>query len=467
MSPEKQLVAYALALDYDSIDAVSRDHVRDIILDTLGIAIGAAALKHDSGLLCEDYTLEKYAGAPGGAATLWSGKGTLPPDEAALCNGTYAEVLDYQDVVVEPRNNGHAGVTIIPAAVAAAELAGASGKELIAAVTAGLEVTLCVLRAIGRKHRSDGRGFRTTSIGAPLGAAVACAKLLGLNVEQTLNAMGIAGACANNGLMPSLSPVEGRFAMDKDWVNGLSAQLGVNAARLAQRGMTGSLAVVTGDRGMLASHAHGDGLPLESPTQGAPDIRFVAIKKYAACYGVHASVEAAMTLMREHAIKIGEIEHVRVRVKGDSAVTLSSRKLANHMAARFSLPYSVASAIVRDRCALEDFEDGALTAPDVLAMMDRIELIADPDLTRFHDETGGFPGDVEITTGRGVFRKRIDYPVGSEQRPMSRDELHAKFRELTQTHFSAAQQDAVLAAAYALADLSDVRELTRLLAAGS
>ena len=128
MSPEKQLVAYALALDYDSIDAVSRDHVRDIILDTLGIAIGAAALKHDSGLLCEDYTLEKYAGAPGGAATLWSGKGTLPPDEAALCNGTYAEVLDYQDVVVEPRNNGHAGVTIIPAAVAAARAAGqASG----------------------------------------------------------------------------------------------------------------------------------------------------------------------------------------------------------------------------------------------------------------------------------------------------------------------------------------------------
>jgi 2-methylcitrate dehydratase PrpD len=79
-------------------------------------------------------------------------------------------------------------------------------------------VTLAVLRAVGGAHRAQGRGFRTSSIGSPIGATVACARLLGLDLDQTLNAMGIVGACANKGLMPSLSPRRGNFGDDKDWV---------------------------------------------------------------------------------------------------------------------------------------------------------------------------------------------------------------------------------------------------------
>ncbi len=302
-TPEDHLAEYALLLEYGAIEPAARERVADIVFDAMGIAIGAFVSRQPSGMICEDQVLERCHGQNRGVATLWSGRGTVAADQAALANGTWAEVLDFQDTVIDPRNNGHAAVTIVPAAIAVAEQAGAGGKDVIAAVAAGLEVTIAALRAVGRRHRAAGRGFRTTSIAAPIGAAVAGAKLLGLTHAQTLNAMGLAGACANNGLMPSLSFVNGSFGMDKDWVNGLSAQLAVNSALLAARGMTASQTVITGERGIVASHTHGDGAALETPTTGAPNIACFALKKYAACYGVHTAIEAALRLRDEYGLK--------------------------------------------------------------------------------------------------------------------------------------------------------------------
>lgn len=459
-SPEYRLTDYALAVDYGDMDAESRNHVVDIILDAVGIAVGAIRTDHSSGRICEDLMLERSLG--NGGATLWSGRGTGAPDTVALCNATWTEVLDYQDTVVDPRNNGHAAVTIVPAAMAIAEEVGASGRDLVAAVAAGLEVTIAILRAIGRGHRAEGRGFRTTSIAAPVGAAMACAKLLRLDQGQALNAIGLAGACANNGLMPSLAPTAGAFGMDKDWVNGLSAQLAVNAARLAQRGMTASDAVVTGERGIAASHAHGDAMPLETPASGTPNLQFVALKKYAACYGVHTAMEAAIDLRRRHGLSPDDIDRVVVRIKSDSSETLSGRRIANHMAARFSLPYSVASAVVRGGCAMADFDEPAIRDPEVLAYMDRIEIKADSELTRFHAETGGFPAHIELYAGDRCVDLRIDYPAGSHQRPMTREELTAKFTELTEGHWPMERQSEVVAALCRLDGFNDIRDLTRL-----
>ncbi len=458
--PEYRMTDYALDLDYADLDRESRRHVADIVFDAVGVTIGAVRAGHASGRISEAYLTERGLGR--GSATLWSGAGTGAPDAVALCNGTWAEVLDYQDTVVDPRNNGHAAVTIVPAAVAMAEEAGRGGRELVAAIAAGLEVTIAILRAIGRGHRAEGRGFRTTSIAAPIGAAMACAKLLDLDRRQALNAIGLAGACANNGLMPSLAPGAGAFGMDKDWVNGLSAQLAVNAALLAQRGMTASDAVVTGPRGVIASHAHGDARPLEVPAAGAPNLHCVALKKYAACYGVHTAMDAALELRRRHDLSPETIDRVEVRVKADSAQTLSGRSIANHMAARFSLPYSVASALVRGTVAMADFDEPAIGDPRVLAYMDRIEIVADDELTRFHQKTGGFPARVAVHAGDRRYERRVDYPAGSQQLPMTRDELVAKFSALTGDHWPAVHRSEIVAAFARLDQLADIHDLTRL-----
>lgn len=459
---EWSLAKYACNLKFTDVDDDAKLQISKTIFDAICISIGAYNEKHASGLINEDFILENNQ--RGNGPSLWSGRGCLPADLAALCNGTWAEILDYQDVVVDPRNNGHLGVTIIPAAIAVAEREQCSGAELITAIAAGFEVAIAVLRAVGRKHRSEGRGFRTTSIAGPLGAAVACAKLLKLNETQMLNAMGIAGACSPNGLMPSLSPANGTFGMDKDWVNGFAAQLAVNAADLAIRGLTASDRVVTGEMGIVASHSHGDAQDLIAPQSGTPNIKNISLKKYACCYGVHSAMEASMELCINNQLSADDLEKVVVRVKEDSAKTLSTRSITNHMAARFSLPYAVASAIIRSKnSSMHDFEEPAIFDQTVLNLMEKIEIIADPDLTNFHQKTGGFPAHVEIYTNNISVEHRIDYPVGSSQRPMSWDDMEAKFIELTDGHFSHQQQQEIIAAGKTIDTLNDINFLTQLL----
>lgn len=457
-TPEKALCEYAHNLTINDLDHESRDFIVQLIFDAISISIGAYVSGHSSGMINEDMFLDNYDTTSG--VSLWSGRGKLPADIAALCNGTWTEILDFQDVVVNPRNNGHLGVTIVPAAVAVAEREGASGAELITAVTAGLEISIAALRAVGRNHRANGKGFRTTSLAAPLGAAVACAKLLKLDADGISNAMGIAGACSPNGLMPSLSPANGKFGMDKDWVNGFAAQLAVNAADLAARGMTGSDRVITGEMGIVASHAHGDERPLETPTNGAPNIKHVSLKKYAACYGVHSAMEAASKLVHENNIDLSEIKKVIVRVKQDSAKTLSTRDISNHMAARFSLPYAVSSAIIRsNNSSITDFEAPAIHDQKALNFMNNVEVIADQELTNFHKQTGGFPAIIEIELNDKTLTKRIDYPIGSYERPMTWDDIEQKFDELTHGQFDQSQKEKILDTGKNMVNLGNISEL--------
>lgn len=461
-SSDRLLAEYAYELSYSDIDEGARDHIAQMIFDVIIISIGAYNAKHDSGLINEDFHLKNNQSQ--GGSKLWSGRGKMPANLAALCNGTWAEILDYQDVVVDPRNNGHLGVTIIPAAYAVAEREKSSGEELITAVAAGLEVAIAVLRAVGRRHRSDGRGFRTTSIAGPLGASVACAKLLGLDATRILYAMGMAGACSPNGLMPSLAPGNGSFGMDKDWVNGQAAQLAVNTADLVKHGMTASDRVVTGDMGIVASHSHGDGQELIAPNKGTPNISKISLKKYACCYGVHSAIEATKIICIENKIDVNEIKKIIVRVKADSAKTLSTRKINNHMAARFSLPYAVAlAAVKKDDISMHDFEEPRIFDEKIIQLMKKVEVLADEELTDFHVETGGFPGMVEINSNNKKYSERVDYPVGSAQRPMTWDDLHHKFSELTVNHYTDQERQKILTAGKEMPTVNNINELSNLL----
>ncbi|HRW30192.1 MAG TPA: hypothetical protein P5227_09365, partial [Emcibacteraceae bacterium] len=219
----------------------------------------------------------------------------------------------------------------------------------------------------------------------------------------------------------------------------------------------------TGEMGIIASHSHGDSQPLKVPEKGAPNIGLISLKKFAACYGVHSAMEATLNLIKSHDIKIADIGKIIVRVKADSAKTLSTRSISNHMAARFSLPYAVASAAIRgDQSSLEDFEEPAIFDKDVLELMKIIEIVADPDLTDFHSRTGGFPAHVEIKTKDASFDQRIDYPVGSMQRPMTWQEIEEKFIALTTPHFSIDRQQKILEAGRDISKLISLEELTSL-----
>jgi len=445
-TPEQALIAHACSVDYARLDDAVRRQVRDLIFDTVAVGIGAAVSDHASGRIVEQYALTRFGAGERAGATLWSGREHLPAEDCALVNGTYAEVLDYQDTVIHPRNAGHLAVTIVPAALAMAEEVDADTIALGSAVAAGIDVGVAILDAVGTKHREQGRGFRTTALSGPAGAAVACARLMGLDAEQTNMALGIAVSSAPKGLMASLASQSGEFAMDKDLQNGLSAQLGLVAAKLAARGLTASSRAISGPAGLIASHAENDARSLLPPGPGQSFARFLCLKAHPACYGVLASVEAVLQLQAEDLPTADHIDEVRIHIKDISATSLNVYKIPNHMAARFSLPYCVATALIAGKLDPEDFSDAALSDPATLAFMDKIEIVSSPELSRVYREEGLFAGEVEITAGDRTWKRRVMQPPGSFNNPLGPARLENKFKKLVAGKWNEAQQSAFIAA---------------------
>ena len=463
-APEAALADYVLGLRLEDVPAEVRAYARMILLDCIGIAAGASARDMPSARIAAAWSRDNGAGP----AALWSGGGRVSAETAAFVNATQAEVLDFQDVVVDGRNNGHVAVAMIPALIAVAEHAGASGAEALAALIAGIETQLAILRALGRRHREDGRGFRTTTISAPLSAALACARVLGLDREAALNALGLAAVLHPAGLLVSLAPENDAFGMDKDFANGQAAVVAVKASLLAARGVAASGQAVSGVSGLIESYAFGDGRPLVPPVPGRFETCRVALKRYPACYGCHAAIEAALALRAEDGLADpAAFQSVRVRVKKAAAETLNVYAIRNHMAARFSLPYCVAAAFVRGRVEEEDFSDRALADPGVLALSQRIEVIEDPRFTRLYHESGSYGGAVDVThAGRTVSRGFDDAP-GGPTNPLPDDVVVAKFHALSAPIWDEARRQAIADAVAGIEALQDVRALGDLFLDGS
>lgn len=370
-----------------------------LITDTMAIAI--AARKGKEGATAHDMAVREPM--PPGECDIWGAGGVSSrPLDAAFLNGCAAEVLDYQEVLLSGRNNGHAAVVIVPALAGLVEANPATAPRLLSALRAAFLTNISLMNALGRGHRAGTVGFRTTSLGAPVAAALGGACLLGLETEATINAVGIAACALPAGLLAAMAPSMGSYSDDKDLAVGYAAAHSVDAVRLAAAGCRGPSQPLSGPRGWLASYGFGTELPdaLQAPPE--PDgLKRYAIKRFPANFGCQSAIRAALDLAK---VAVEKVESVEIRVKSSSATSLATRSLPNPLAARFSLPYAVSSALVRNTCRLEDFEPEALTDSRVLEMMERCTLVADDALEARHQRDGTFPGEVTITLSTGERR---------------------------------------------------------------
>jgi 2-methylcitrate dehydratase PrpD len=313
-------------------------------------------------------------------------------------------------VLINGRNNGHAAVVIVPAVLALAEMRGASPEAVLKALRAGFAANIGLGEALGRNHRANGLGFRTTSLTAAPAAALACAVLLGGDTGMALAATGISAGTLPAGLLAAMSPKMGSYSPDKDFSVGFSARHALHCALLAEAGATGPDAPITGDKGWLASFGAGSADPafLETPP-AARDMAAYSIKLFPANFGCQAAIRGAMELGRE--LGAGRIERLVLKVKSSSASSLSTRKIDNHLAARFSLPFAAASACVRGRSILADFEGAAVHDAQVLAFMDKVSVEGDADLEARHLAQGIFPARVAAWgDGRVLGERAYDGP---------------------------------------------------------
>jgi 2-methylcitrate dehydratase PrpD len=435
---------------------------KDQVLDFFGVALGGS--REAGANETRDLALE-WGGAPQCTVLAYGDK--LPAPNAAQVNATMAHCLDFDDVHEDAIM--HPGVVAIPTALAMAEYVAVttgspvSGKELIAAIVVGTDF-ICRLGLATRPGESIHQyGWHLTTLFGYMTAAGIAARMLGLDEVGITNAIGIGyhqssgnGQCVKDGVLTKrLGP-------------GMAVRGGIASAMLAKRGVTGARNCLEGAAGMYAVY-HGHSYSREKLV-GDLGTRFesvnVSIKPYPCCRGTHPSIDAALTLVKEHDVRPEDVRSTVIYC-GEATYGLLGTPLEvkarprNFVDAQFSLAWGVATAIARRRATLDDFTPEAITSPDILAMSALIDVRNDPALDR--GDLGIEPARVEISMKDGrVLVHQVDFPTGTPERPLAFADVERKFRELL-AHagqpIAAEKADRLVRTVAGLETVEDVREL--------
>ena len=369
---------------------------------------------------------------------------------AALVNAASSHVVEMDDL--HKPSVLHPAAPVIPAALAVAERDGISGAELLAAIVAGYEVAIRAGEALGPSHYHF---WHTTGTLGVFGAAAAAGKLLRLTPEQLVWALGSAGT-QSAGLWEFL--VEG--AMSKQLHPAKATANGLLAALLAQQGLTGALQIFEGEKGLgRATSAAPD---LARLTEGLGDYppRIVenSFKAHAACYHIHSTIDAAIDLRARFNLKPAEIRKITVRLYSAGLDLLEKVEPMSSYAAKFSIPYCIATALVKGRVALDDFTEEGIRDETIRQLMSHVVLQRDPELAQVYPDT--WPAIVTVETAAGARHEtRVDYPKGDPKNPMTREELIDKFHVLTRRIIPEASRLLLIERCLTLDTLENVQKL--------
>jgi len=360
----------ALAADASGADHDAARRMAIYAHDTLAVTLAGTVAPSSQAVA---RTLLAAAGKP--EATVLSFGRVTSAWDAALANGAFAHALELDDdhriAVLHP------GAVVIPAALAAAEAANATGMTFLRALLHGYEVT-CRLGEVFRGSQFY-HGVHPTALCGVFGAAVAAGIAIGLDREALVRALGIAGTQAS-GLT--------EWRADGSWIKrlhpGRAAQSGVLAARLAAEGFTGPATILEGANGFINAFGYGEPLDVEAMTRGlGTDWRALgtAIKPYPCCRFEHGAIDLAIQAHSELAqegVRAASIGDVRIRIYRTDVLSYH-REPKNPVDAQFNVPYGVAVALVRGRVSLGDFTEAAIRDASVLAVAQRIEVVEDPE----------------------------------------------------------------------------------------
>lgn len=327
----------------DIPDAVSA-RARHLLLDYLGVAIRGATLPQVAPARA---LLDIIASRPE-ATVIGGGRATAP--YAAFANATFGHSCEYDDAHFDC---GHPGVCVMPTALAIAERVGASGSALLTAIVAGYQAMVWSMGPINR--RTLDIGWHGMKVGGVFGAAAAAGKLLGLDKDQLANALAIAGSDASGTMEYDQSGGE-----VKRFHAGLAARSGIEAALLAEAGLTGPRTIFEGLRGihnLFSERAHKDP---ELYWDGSFHIMNTMVKLHAMVGTVHAPLDALDMVLAKRPAAASEIERIEVGIV-DWAIPHGAAIVHPHdmLSAQFSLAFGVALRVVRGRTAINDLADPA------------------------------------------------------------------------------------------------------------
>jgi 2-methylcitrate dehydratase PrpD len=456
MHPERQMsvatkgsaAAIAEFIGAGGPPAAARQRAAAAICDTAGVILAGA--REPAARMVQQMVAEESRGE----CRMLGTSGTAGPGGAALANGVAAHALDFDDMCFV--SLAHPSCALVPAILAAGEIAHAPGAALLDAYVIGFEVE-CRLGIVMNPRHYHERGWHCTSTIGTLGAAAAAARVLGLRADQTRVALGIAASAAS-GLKENMG------SMVKPLHAGMAAQNGLMAARLAARGFTASADALDGPQGFLAA-MDGQHLTLE-PAAADLGVRWeiletgITVKLYPSCAATHPPLDALLDLKRETGFTHEDVESIDVEVDSMTPRLLLYDRPTTGLEAKFSMPFCAAAAVVLGHPRVDTFETRAIDDQAVQALMPRVRMRANPAFDAAAPLSRALV-TVALRDGR-VLSRAADGARGYPGR-LSSDELAAKFAACASTALSSTASAAAWNGLQEIEHVTDTRHLTALL----
>lgn len=420
LSVARRLARFALGLRLADVPTAVVARAGDLVLDTLGSCLASSTMEFGRVVI---ETAAELGGPP--EATLIGDGRRVSAANAVLATATLAHGLDFDDT----REDAivHTGCVAATTALAAGEAAKASGAAVLEAVVVAVEVMCRLGLAVpGAFHA---RHFHPTALTSSFAAAAAAGRLRGLDEDALVRAFGICGSQAS-GIIEYLADGTWTKRLHPGW----GSHAGIIATALARRGFTGPERVVEGDHGFYRAFAGGfDPARVDAVlgTLGRDwELPRLTFKPYPCGSIAQPYMDCALTLRREHRFDPRDIVEVRCRTAAGPVPRLweplaDKRRPANGYAAKFSLPYLLATILVRGEAGLAAFEDAAVRDPDVLGVAARVGYEVDGTI----DYPRQFVGHVAVRLADGrTLEAHRDRPRGGPEDPLTAEDLRAKFR---------------------------------------
>jgi 2-methylcitrate dehydratase PrpD len=418
------------------------------ILDTLGAIVSGAQLKPGEMAI-------RYVRAQGGTA-----EASVPATDirtsainAALAGGMFAHADETDDF--EPFTKAHPGCAAVPAALAMAEREDRSGEEMLRAVTLGYDLCCRLLMALGPDH-VRGTHRSAEGVSSTFGAVGAAASLARLDEKGMRYALSYAA-----------QQVSGIWSWERDLEHvekafdfaGMGARNGVTAAIMAQSGFTGVPDVLDGEHNALQALSR-EPKP-EEMVAGLGKRFFVtetAIKVFSVGYPIQAPLDAFLTLRRQHALTVNNVERIVARLPEDGARIVDNRAMPD-----VNLQYAIAVALIDGTMSFDASHSyERMRDAQVQAVKERVQLIGDRSLM---DPAAPRSGRVDVTLRDGrTVSQFTKFPPGTKENPLDTAQVTAKARELILPVIGARRTDTVIELINGLEKLRSIRELANVLA---
>ncbi|MCZ6797378.1 MAG: MmgE/PrpD family protein [Gammaproteobacteria bacterium] len=414
-----RLANFVCGLDLDRVPPAVVDEAKRCVLDTLGVIV--AGQKTQVGRVTMEHSRQAYR--DGDSHILGTGT-SLHPMGAALVNAASGHAYDFDDTSYT--GIMHGSVVVLPAALAMAEHRGAGGRILLEAFIIGVEVEYAI--AEWCTTHLYYKGWWTSGVYGPLGAAAAASRVLGLDSPATANAMSIA-ISRSSGMKVS-------FGSDaKPLGIGVAACIGTESALLAAAGITGPNNVFEGKNGFLSlfnddQHATDTGLQLgEQWRLTDPGILF---KSFPVCSAAQAGAELTAKLLERHHLDSSEIVGVVCEVPPLVTISLVYSNPESIRQAQFSMQFAIGCILAHGDIKLDHLTEEVLTDPELQLQMEKVTMqvpdyLANDDTV--HQRCPEGAGVTITTRSSEQFSDFLDRPTGMPGNPVSTPVLVEKFRD--------------------------------------